>query len=69
MADKQLSTVCVPDTKDPSKNILAGQCPNLLYIYLENNFLTEMTGAFKGLPNLIQINLHGNQIAVMDCFE
>ena len=28
-----------------------------------------MTGAFRGLPNLVQINLHNNQIAVMDCFS
>ena len=28
-----------------------------------------MTGAFHGLPNLVQINLHNNQIAVMDCFS
>ena len=69
MADKNLSTVCVPDSQEPNKNILASQCPNLMYIYLENNFLTEMTGAFRGLANLVQINLHNNQIAVMDCFE
>mmetsp|Transcript_22077 Transcript_22077/g.27137 ORF Transcript_22077/g.27137 Transcript_22077/m.27137 type:complete len:96 (-) Transcript_22077:1039-1326(-) len=50
MADKNLSTVSVADPRDPEKAILAGQCPSLLYIYLENNFLTDMRGAFKGLP-------------------
>jgi len=60
MAGKNLSTLLVPSSKDPSKPILAGSCPNLQILYLENNYLSVMTGALSGLKHLVQINLHNN---------
>ena len=69
LASKNLSSVSVPDPHQADSSILGGQCPNLTFVYLENNFLTSMKGAFLGLPQLVQINLHNNQIAIMDCFE
>ena len=60
MTGKKISTIQVSDPKDANKPILAGQCPNLQFLYLENNYLTDMSGTLSGLKGLIQINLHGN---------
>lgn len=61
MSNKNISSLQVPvSAKDPDTPILVGNCPNLQFLYLENNFLTEMSGTLRGLTGLIQINLHGN---------
>ena len=60
MAGKGLSTMNVPTSKKEPAPILGGLCPKLQILYLENNFLTDMSGSLQGLPALIQINLHGN---------
>ena len=70
MANKKISSLQVPmSQKEPDVPILGGLCPKLQILYLENNYLTEMSGTLRGLPGLIQINLHGNQISEMNCFE
>lgn len=66
---KNISKLQVPDAKDQSKPMLSANCPALQYAFLENNFLTDMAGAFAGLKSLVQINLHGNLISRMDCFD
>ena len=61
MAGKHLSTLQVPASqKEPDTPILAGLCPKLQCLYLENNYLSDMSGTLRGLTGLIQINLHGN---------
>ena len=70
MAGKNLSSLQVPaSAKEPDTPILGGLCPKLQILYLENNYLSDMSGTLRGLPGLIQINLHGNQISQMNCFE
>lgn len=56
MASKNLSHVAIPNPQTEYQKqqsngaaeqmILVANCPNLQFIYLENNFLTQMTGAF-----------------------
>ena len=53
MTEKRISSIQVPDPKDQDKPILAGQCPNLQFLYLENNFLTDMAGSLRGLKGLV----------------
>ena len=69
MTRRNISTLQVPDPKDASIPILFGQCPNLKILYLENNFLHDLSNSLTGLQHLIQINLHNNQIGEMDCFD
>ena len=68
MDRKKLSSVSVnaPGTNKP---ILGECCPSLQVLFLQDNYLTNLGKAFQGLKNLTQINLYGNFISQMDCFE
>ena len=53
MSRKQISTLQVTDPSDESVPILTGQCPNLKILYLEHNYLHDMSASLTGLKNLI----------------
>ena len=68
MDRKKLSSITVnaPNTDKP---LLSECCPNLKILFLQDNYLHRIDNAFQGLKNLTQINLYGNFLSEMDCFE
>lgn len=70
MDRKNLCEVDLPfSDREPERPFLSGNCPNISFVFLQDNHLTKVTRAFAGLPKIQQINLYGNHISKMDCFD